>query len=125
MRIGRTFWIFVAGLAIGFVLAAFLAAFAELFLLASREPVPPKVAGQQVPPQKYQIDFSKRYNLKLASHYGSATYDNCLVKGFTLAKEDSSRGIGYFAKWVVVELPDERLVYLPPGSIEVIEEAQQ
>lgn len=125
MRIGKSFWIFVIGCIVGGAIGVSFAAFIEIALHAIKEPPPPRIAGQQVPAQTYQIDFSKRYNLILESQRDSAKYTNCLIKGFTTKKNVSMRGYGYFDRWLVVELADGRLVYLPNHRIEVIEEAQQ
>ncbi len=126
MRIGKSFWIFVGGGIVG----AF--AFFSLFIIVqiffsyseSKEPSPPKIAGHKVPSQIYEIDFSKRYNLKLDSQSGLHTYTNCLIKGFTYEERERSRGYSYFETWLVIELPDQRLVYLQPRSVTIIEEAQ-
>jgi hypothetical protein len=125
MKIGKSFWIFIIGFIVGGAICISFASFIEIALHVIGEPPPPRIAGQQVPAQTYQIDFSKRYNLILESQRDSANYANCLIKGFTNKKHLSPRGYGYFDRWLVVELADGRLVYLPNHRIEVIEEAQK
>ncbi|MHC4160181.1 MAG: hypothetical protein ACYSSO_14005 [Planctomycetota bacterium] len=125
MRIGKSFWIFVGGGFVGACAMIFLISVFEILIaIYPKEPSPPKIAGHKVPSETYKIDFSKRYDLRLSSNYGLQTYANCLIKGFTYEKREGSRGYSYFDTWLVVELPDQRLAYLPPRSIEVIEEAK-
>jgi hypothetical protein len=123
----KNFWIFIFGCITGALVVCSLIIASEIFfrVAGKREPSPPKVAGHKVPSEVYKVDFSKRYNLKLESYRGQHTYDNCLIKGFTYEEKEKSRGYSYFEKWLVVELPDKRLVYLQSGNIRVIEEAQQ
>jgi hypothetical protein len=126
MRIGKSFWIFVAGVVVGASALAFLISVLDLFLvLHPKAPTPPRIAGHKVPAEQYDIDFSKRYDLILDSDHGRRTYSNCLIKGFTYEKREGSRGYSYFDTWLVLELPDKRLVYLPPRSVDIIEQAKQ
>ncbi len=126
MRIGKSFWIVGGGIVVVVALFWLFIIFGIFFSYSSkpREPSPPKIAGHKVPSQIYEIDFSKRYNLKLDSQSGLHTYTNCLIKGFTYEERERSRGYSYFETWLVIELPDQRLVYLQPRSVTIIEEAQ-
>jgi hypothetical protein len=129
MKIGKGFWLFVGGMAVGGTIGFYSFIFLNMFL-ASTKPCPPKVAGVRVPANTYEIDFSKRYNLTLDSRYDSAThtYTDCLIKGFTQGKKESesssSSRYEYFDTWLVVELSDGRMVYIPPHNIIMIEESK-
>jgi hypothetical protein len=126
MRIGKSFWIFVAGGVVGAFALAFLISASEIFLmLHPKAPTPPKIAGHKVPSEQYDIDFSKPYDLILDADHGRCRYSNCFIKGFTYEKREGSRGYSYFDTWLVLELPDKRLVYLPPRSVDIIEQAKQ
>ncbi len=127
MKLGRGFVFFVlGGFAGAFAIVVMIVAFQIFIVSHSEEPSPPKFAGQEVPSEVYDVDFSKRYDLMLDS-YGNDQhiYSNCLIKGFTYKKNEGSRRYSYFEKWLVVELPDKRLVYLQPRNITVIEESKQ
>ena len=129
MRIVKNDWIFfLGGGVVGAISMLSLVLFVGIFFSYSkpREPSPPKIAGHKVPAEIYEIDFSKRYNLKLDSQSGLHTYTNCLIKGFTYEERESgsSRRYSYFETWLVIELPDQRLVYLQPGRVTIIEEAK-
>ncbi len=124
MKIGKGFWIFIGGLVVGVFLGICFATFMTI-LLESTKPLPPRVAGVAVPAKTYEIDFSKRYNLTLESGRDFTTYTSCLIKGFTQGKRESSLRYEYFNTWLVVELPDGRVVYFPPRNIVIIEEAKQ
>ncbi|MBN1457090.1 MAG: hypothetical protein JW912_04480 [Sedimentisphaerales bacterium] len=126
MKLGKSFWIFVVGGIVGvFATMALILILQILISYSPKEPSPPKLAGHEVPSEIYNIDFSKRYDLKLSSYESQHAYSNCLIKGFTYKKRDGSRNYSYFEKWLVVELPDKRLVYLQPGNIKIIEESKQ
>ena len=127
MRTGKSDWIFfISGGVVGAIVMFFLCSIVGIFFSASkpREPSPPKIAGHKVPSEIYEIDFSKRYNLKLDSQSGLHTYTNCLIKGFTYEERESSRRYSYFETWLVIELPDQRLIYLQPQNVTIIEEAE-
>lgn len=130
MNIDKSLQTFIGGGIVGFFFAIFIVIFFEIFIgffTPSRpeRPSPPKIAGHKVPAKKYEVDFSKRYDLILNSDSGRQRYDNCLIKGFTYEKKGASRGgYSYFETWLVIELPDERLAYLPPRNVDVIEEAK-
>jgi hypothetical protein len=125
MKIGKGFWLFIGGIVIGGIIGFYSFIFLEFFV-TSVKPLPPKIAGVRVPSNTYEIDFSKRYNLTLDSQHGSATYTNCLIKGFTKGKteSESSSRYEYFDTWLVVELSDGRIVYFPPHNIIMIEESK-
>jgi hypothetical protein len=123
MKIPKGIWIFLAGVAVGGVICFYSFFFLD-FLLTSAKSSPPTIAGMKVPSKTYEIDFSKRYNLTLDSQHGSVAYTNCLIKGFTQGKEESSSRGYYFDTWLAVELPDGRMAYFSPRDIIMIEEAK-
>jgi hypothetical protein len=95
----------------------------------------PTLAGQKLPANMFQIDFSKRYNIFPTGGYGSSgdrVYQNVKILGFVGSPEGREKNAGsfmgsdyfsYFGKWLVLELYDTRKVYLPVSAIGVIEEA--
>jgi hypothetical protein len=106
-------------------------------------PRPPELGGQQVPAKAYQIRFDRKYDL-FCSFYQEepTTYRNCKILGFTGRDEEESAGTGrasgssgfvfssassqyreYFDHWLVLELADGRLAYIPPSAVKYIEEA--
>jgi hypothetical protein len=125
MKIGKGFWLFIGGIVVGGTIGFYSFIFLEYFV-ASMKPLPPKIAGVRVPSKTYEIDFSKRYDLTLDSQHGSIIFTNCLIKGFTQGKtESSSSRYDYFDTWLVVELSDGRTVYIPPRNVVLIEESKQ
>ena len=125
MKIGKGFWLFVAGIVIGGIIGFYSFIFLKFFV-PHGEPLPPKIAGVRVPTKTYDIDFSKRYDLTLDSRYGPEKLVNCLIKGFTRGKTESSSSsrYEYFDTWLVVEQPDGRTIYFPPRNIMMIEESK-
>jgi hypothetical protein len=130
----------LTGLFIGVV---FMSAIASQTRQAA--PPPPKLGGQQVPAKRYQIQFEQKYDL-YCSFYGGdqTTYRNCRILGFIGPVEDSAKarqdagssGLGlssvisspsyyteYFDRWLVLELEDGRLAYIPPTAIKYIEQS--
>ena len=90
----------------------------------------PTIAGQEVPKENYTIDFSRRYNL-IISGYNKVdrTYENVKILGYTgkIVRESSgslSSSYDHFGRWLAVELPDRRRVYLPASNISYIEEVE-
>lgn len=97
-------------------------------------PPPPLVAGQEAPNRALEIDFSKRYDLS-CHLFGEEldVYRSCKIVGYVnhdKAEQNSgyssSRGKFYqhFNEWLVIQTPDERLVYIPASSIKYFEEAK-
>ena len=98
-------------------------------VLFSRPERPPTIAGQEVPKENYIIDFSRRYNLILSDYKGNRTYENVKILGYTgkTVRESSgslSSSYDHFGRWLAVELPDKRRVYLSESSISYIEEVE-
>ena len=98
-------------------------------ILSSHPERAPTIAGQEVPKENYIIDFSRRYNLILSDHKGDKTYENVKILGYTgkTVRESSgslSSGYDHFGRWLAVELPDRRRVYLSQSSISYIEEVE-
>src|SRR5207237_1388773 len=89
---------------------------------------PVELAGEKAPAKFYEIDFNKRYDLITQGYRGERlTYTNCKILGSTRpAEPKQSSGLSsyseYFEKWLVIELPDGRLAYLPADHIDMIEE---
>ena len=119
--------VFLVGLISGGWLAFCLVALSKIGGCGADRP--PTIAGQAVPEQRYQVDFSKRYDLIVDSYRSERVIENCLIKGLTeKADSDSSGGLSRISKyrcfdeWLVVELLDKRLAYLPQRSVRIIEE---
>ena len=108
-------------------------------------PRPPELGGQQVPAKVYEIRFDQKYDLFCSFYREEPTiYRNCKILGFTGGGEESARsgrasgsggfafssGSGsasyyreYFDHWLVLELADGRLAYIPPNAVKYIEQA--
>jgi hypothetical protein len=127
MKTRKDLWLLLGGIIIGAIIGFYIFVFFRFLLfLSPRKPSPPKIAGVKVPSKTYEIDFSKRYNLTLDSQHSSVTFTNCLIKGFTQGKTElSSSRYDYFDTWLVVELSDGRIIYLPPHNVIMIEESKQ
>jgi hypothetical protein len=123
MKIKKGVWIFIVGLVVGGSIGFYCFLCIEFFLKEAK-PSAPRIAGIKVPEKMYEIDFSKRYNLTLDLRSGLNTYSDCLIKGFTKSKTESFSRYEYFNAWLVVELPDGRIVYLPPRDVTMIEESK-
>ena len=119
---------FANGLIVG-ALGALLAIGALYWFSARGTPQAPAVAGQRVPDQRFQLDFSKRYNLVVDSNQGLRTaYEGARILGFTWPASESAQSGGskynFFDQWLAIELSDGRLAFLPPHAIRAIEESR-
>jgi hypothetical protein len=106
-------------------------------------PRPPELGGQQVPSKVFEIQFDQKYDV-FCSFFREepTTYRGCKILGFTGRGEESARpGLGsgsggfafssgsgsyttqYFDHWLVLELADGRLAYIPPNAVKYIEVA--
>ena len=112
--------------------ALLLSALSGLLLTScSTRPVadrPPELAGQTVPNENIIIDFTKRYNLVCDDGGTSKTYLSCRVLGYTGdtvrdAEGSMKSNYGHFGRWLVVQLPGGRRVFMSPTSISFMEEA--
>lgn len=92
---------------------------------------PPDIGGQPAPNVPLQIDFNKRYDAHCSLIVQGATvFKNVKIVGFTGSKEKqvnteyslSSSREKYFEQWLVLEMPDKRLVYIPPSALKYLEE---
>ncbi len=92
----------------------------------------PIIAGQQVPERRFRLDFSKRYDLILGQRFeeGTRTIEDVRILGFTSPRGPGTQAGGtgdssydYFDHWIVGDLPDGRLTYIPAGSILATEES--
>ena len=107
-----------------------------------KAPRPPELGGQQVPDKVYEIQFDQHYDLFCSFYPEEPTiYRNCKILGFTGGRTTPSRASGsggisgfsgsgsasyyteYFDHWLVLEMADGRLAYIPPHAIKYIEEA--
>jgi hypothetical protein len=94
-----------------------------------RQVLPPAVAGQQAPAQVQDIDFTLRYDVHCSFADREATvFRGCKVVGFTGPDSQpgkfSGSSVGYFDRWLVLELNDGRLAYIPPNSLKYLETAK-
>jgi hypothetical protein len=111
--------------------APLLAALSGLLLASCSTPAPvrpPQLAGQAVPDENIVIDFRKRYNLVCEDAGTSRTYSSCRVLGYTgdtVRDADGSMksNYGHFGRWLAVQLPGGRRVFMSPSSIQFLEEA--
>jgi hypothetical protein len=109
----------------------FLTALSGLLLTSCSTPAPvrpPEIAGQAVPDKNIVIDFTKRYNLVCEDAGSSRTYSSCRVLGYTgdtVRDADGSMksNYGHFGRWLAVQLPGGRRVFMSPSSIQFLEEA--
>jgi hypothetical protein len=92
----------------------------------------PKIAGQKVPDTIRKINFEKRYDFHSnITGPNQTVFRNCKIIGFTgdwsEEKGGGSFGSGggyrFFEGYLVLELSDGRLAYIPPRLIEFFEEA--
>jgi hypothetical protein len=114
---------FVLGGFVAFVLAVYL-----YLSSASRGERQPVVAGQQVPQTVHTIDFAKRYDLVIRGYGGEGfVYRNCRIVGFTGGRQEASGSDSYqgWNRWIVLELADGRLAYIPPSNVFSIEQTAQ
>lgn len=89
----------------------------------------PELGGQEVPKEKFVIDFSRHYNIILSDYRSQSKYENGKILGYTgeTVRESSgitSKGYGNFSHWLVIELADGRRVYLSPGNVSYLEEVE-
>jgi hypothetical protein len=113
--------------------------------MSKADPAPPKLGGQPVPAKRYDIQFDQKYDLHCSFYGGDqTTYGNCRILGFVGAREESAKarqnadssGLAfssfissasyyteYFDRWIVLELTDSRLAYIPPSAIKYIEQS--
>jgi hypothetical protein len=94
--------------------------------LQPRQTQPPAIGGQQAPSQVRQIDFTLRYDVHCTFADREATvFRGCKVVGFTgpdaPAGKFGGSSFGYFDRWLVLELSDGRLAYIPPTSLKYME----
>ena len=120
---------------------------------APKEVNPPSIAGQSVPDKRFQLDFSKRYDILISFSY-SGSFSNsdesftqwlrsCKILGFTgeapeeilsanagfLSLQASSNhlyakgGGRFFSGWLGLEYADGRRAFIPPGIVKIIEES--
>ena len=119
----RDLGFFVLGGFVAFVLAVIL-----YVSSTSRGEQPPVIAGQQVPQTIHKIDFSKRYDLIIRGYAGeNLVYRNCRIVGLTGDRQLSSGSDSYqgWDRWIVLELADGRLAYIPPSNVFSIEQTAQ
>ena len=92
-------------------------------LVGANTPIP-TVAGQQVPQERVNLNFTNRFTFYCGS---SREFHDCRIVGFT--GETSSRGSGissgfvYFDNWIVLEDAAGHRIYVRPGDIQYIEDS--
>lgn len=107
---------------------AALAAMLALVGPGSRAKVPPTVAGQPVPAQHIELNFSNRFNVYTRNSASNQVWLSCLFVGFT-GQPIEDRGFSsdsrysFFRQWLVLEPRSGRRVYLRPESVDYIEDA--
>jgi hypothetical protein len=94
------------------------------------EPVrPPKVGGTRVPDQVLRIDFARPHDFHFRFYGGSdVVFKGCILVGFTTPVDDDGARLGgggewTHDRWLVLRLPDGRLVYVPRESLQYIAES--
>jgi hypothetical protein len=93
---------------------------------------PPEIGGQSAPAVVRQIDFGKRYDVHCSFFKDEPTvFRGCKVVGFTgrdvpgteERSSFSSSSSRIFDRWLVLELSDGRLAYVPPTALKYLESA--
>jgi len=116
--------------AAGAVVAAVIATVVLVNVLKPAGVVPPGIAGQQVPAEVRAIDFDKRLDVhcsfreQVGPANESTVFRNCRVVGFTGADTPGGKFSGYFDRWLVLELSDGRMAYIPTNSLQYLETAK-
>jgi hypothetical protein len=93
------------------------------------EPVrPPKVGGTRVPDQVLGIDFSQPHDFHFHFYGGKdEVFIGCVLVGFSTPTDDGgnrvSGGEWGHDRWLVLRLPDGRLVYAPREGLQYIVES--
>jgi len=115
----------VAGGAVAFILCFIL------YVVASTpsrpQPNVPTIAGQPVPLQQVNLNFSNRYDFHIDFRGVDQAFLDCKLIGFTgdtiMRDNGISGGYTYFQNWVVLEDRDGRRIYTSAGDIQYIEDA--
>lgn len=127
-------------LSFGFLIMLFIGLL--IYELAPRtirpSPKPPELGGQQVPAKRFEIRFDQKYDVFCAfDSNDQMTFRDCKILGFTGGDQDEFQGSGlsgskwssyaprHFDQWLVLELADARLAYIPPNAVRYIEEASK
>ena len=95
---------------------------------------PPEIGGQEAPDAVRQIDFGKRYDAHCSFSGDEPTvFRGCKVVGFTGRDTPEEEGRSFsssgsfhqiFNRWLVLELSDGRLAYVPPTALKYLESAK-
>lgn len=101
----------------------------SFFLLTIPAPLTAE-SGPKRPEGPFNIDFSKRYDVTLSGDGQNQIYRNCLILGFTgkgpKDQQEKLRPLNEtFSGWVVIELPDKRLLYVHGLSIFSLEQSKE
>lgn len=130
--------LFVAGALLSSLLVMIAIAWATSSGRTPSAPRRPELGGQPVPASVYDIKFDRRYDIHCSfSRIEPTVYRGCLILGITGRGEEqaerrprssssslSSYGaVEPFEHWLVLGLADGRKAYIPPRSVEYIEEA--
>jgi hypothetical protein len=90
---------------------------------------PPKVGGTRVPDQVLRIDFSKPHDFHFRFYNGGAeVLRSCVLIGFTTPMDSDGNRVGGGGewghdRWLVLRLPDGRLVHAPRDGLQYIVES--
>ncbi|MGN6546265.1 MAG: hypothetical protein ACTHK7_14520 [Aureliella sp.] len=95
------------------------------------EPVrPPKVGGTRAPAKVETIDFSKPHDFYFRFGYDKdnpVAFAGCLLIGFTTPMSDDAPSPQWeeysHNRWIVLQRPDGRRVYIPRDNLLYIEDA--
>ena len=94
---------------------------------------PPKVGGTRAPDQVEAIDFQKPHDFHFRLHYDSQSsiqvFERCLLIGFTTPMSDDATSARFeeyaHNRWIVLQRPDGRRVYIPRDNLLYIEDAAE
>lgn len=91
---------------------------------------PPKVGGTRAPSQIETIDFNKAHDFHFRVGYNRETsivFENCLLIGFTTPMSNDASSPEWeersHNRWIVLQRPDGRRVYIPRDNLSYIEDS--
>ena len=93
---------------------------------------PPKVGGTRAPSNVETIDFDKPHDFHFRFAYDRSephVFENCLLVGFTTPMNDGTASPEWeerqHNRWIVLQRPDKRRVYVPRDSLLFIEDSAE
>ncbi len=96
------------------------------------EPIvrPPKVGGTRAPSHVETIDFTKPHDFHFRMGYDrekGMVFENCLLIGFTTPMSNDTSYSEWeertHNRWIVLQRPDGRRVYIPRDNLSYIEDS--